>query len=217
MFDFDRPQRTGLDEVVLSEGKSLEQLVDVYREVTARTSSILFTRLAADRFAELPAEVRAGLDYDPVSRTALRGGRPPAASATRVAVVSGGSADVPVASEATRTLAYFGVGTLEVYDVGVAGLWRLLNRVEELGRFPVVIAVAGMDAALPTVLGGLVPGIVIAVPTSTGYGAADGGRAALGALLTSCAQGLAVMNIDNGFGAACLAVRCLHQIDGRGP
>lgn len=213
MFDFDRVKRTGLDEVVLSEGKSVAQLVDVFREVTAQTSSILFTRLAADRFGQLPADVRAALNYDPVSRTAMGGGRPRTVSSARVAVVSGGSADVPVASEATRTLEYFGVGTLEVYDVGVAGLWRLLNRVEELGRYPVVIAVAGMDAALPTVLGGLVPGIVIAVPTSTGYGAADGGRAALGALLTSCAQGLAVMNIDNGFGAACLAVRCLRQID----
>lgn len=213
MFDFDRAKRTGLDEVVLSEGKSLAQLVDVYHEVMARTSSILFTRLSAERFAELPAEVRDALDYDPVSRTAMSGGRPRSSAPARVAVVTGGSADVPVASEAARTLNYFGISALEVYDVGVAGLWRLLNRVEELARYPVVIAVAGMDAALPTVLGGLVPGIVIAVPTSTGYGAADGGRAALGALLTSCAQGLAVVNIDNGFGAACLAVRCLRQID----
>lgn len=217
MFDFDRGKRTGLDEVVLSEGKSTAQLIDVFREVTGQTSSILFTRLTADRFGQLPADVRAALDYDPVSRTAMCGGHPRNVPSARVAVVSGGSADVPVASEATRTLEYFGVGALEVYDVGVAGLWRLLNRVEELGRYPVVIAVAGMDAALPTVLGGLVPGIVIAVPTSTGYGVADGGRAALGALLTSCAQGLAVMNIDNGFGAACLAVRCLRQIDRREP
>jgi NCAIR mutase (PurE)-related protein len=98
-------------------------------------------------------------------------------------------------------------------DVGVAGLWRLMQRIEELRRVPVVIAVAGMDAALPTVLAGLVPGVVIAVPTSVGYGVAGGGHTALHALLASCAQGITVVNIDNGFGAACAAVRILGARD----
>jgi NCAIR mutase (PurE)-related protein len=116
-----------------------------------------------------------------------------------------------VSREAARTLRYYGVPNLEITDVGVAGLWRLLDRVEEIRRMPVVIAVAGMDAALPTVLGGLVPGLVIGVPTSVGYGVAANGQSALHAMLASCTPGLAVMNIDNGYGARRRDARCVCQ------
>jgi NCAIR mutase (PurE)-related protein len=116
---------------------------------------------------------------------------------------------VPVAREVSRTLRFSGHDATEIADVGVAGLWRLMRRVEELRGFPVVIVVAGMDAALPSVVAGLVPGLVVGVPTSVGYGVAAGGRAGLDAMLASCAPGLSVVNIDNGYGAACVALRML--------
>ena len=108
-----------------------------------------------------------------------------------------------------RTLEFYGHPAVEICDVGVAGLWRLQRRIDELAALPVIIAVAGMDAALPTVLAGLVPGLVIAVPTSVGYGFAEGGTAALHSLLASCAPGLVTVNIDNGYGAACAAMRAV--------
>ena len=126
-------------------------------------------------------------------------------------VLSAGSSDVPVAREAIRTLAYFGVGARPIFDVGVAGIWRLLERVEEIRQFPIAIVVAGMDAALPSVLGGLYPGLIIAVPTSVGYGVASGGTTALNAILASCASGIVTVNIDNGYGAACAAMRVLNS------
>ena len=116
---------------------------------------------------------------------------------------------MPVAREAVRTLAFRGEAAALIADVGVAGLWRLTRRLEEIRATPVIIVAAGMDAALPSVLAGLVPGVVIAVPTSVGYGVAAGGRAALDAILSSCAPGITVVNIDNGYGAACAALRLL--------
>ena len=126
-----------------------------------------------------------------------------------VAVVAAGTSDAGVAREALRTLEFNGFGAKAIFDVGVAGIWRLMERVEEIRKHPVVIAVAGMDAALPTVLGGLVPGAIIALPTSTGYGASRNGETALSACLSSCAPGVVVCNIDNGYGAACAAIRIL--------
>jgi NCAIR mutase (PurE)-related protein len=130
-------------------------------------------------------------------------------------VVGAGTSDMSVCREAVRALGYHGIKASEIYDVGVAGLWRLMERVPEIVRHPVVIAVAGMDAALVSVLGGLVPGLVIAVPTSVGYGMAKGGETALRAALVSCAPGVAVVNIDNGYGAACAALRALRAANGR--
>ena len=170
---------------------------------------MLLTRLDAELFGALDATHRAALDYDPVSRTAVLG-ETAAAGPARVAVVTAGTSDVPVAKEAVRTLAYHGEASIEIYDVGVAGLWRLLDRIAQIRTMPVVIAVAGMEASLPSVVGGQVPGLVVAVPTSTGYGVAAGGRVALAASLASCAPGLAVVNIDNGYGAACVALRALR-------
>ena len=149
------------------------------------------------------------------AETAVFGTRPEAASTGRVAVVCAGTSDVPVAREAVRTLAFNGEAAPLIADVGVAGLWRLTRRLDEIRATPVIIVAAGMDAALPSVLAGLVPGVVIAVPTSVGYGVAAGGRAALDAILSSCAPGLTVVNIDNGYGAACAALRLLgaaHRI-----
>lgn len=208
--DWDRAARTSIDEAVLCAGKSLAQLQAVLAQAEQKNRPLLCTRLTAAAFAELGA-LGERLDFDPASGTAfyLPQGRAPAPRAVRVAVVSGGSSDVPVAREAVRTLQFHGVQAARIYDVGVAGLWRLQARLSELREQQVIICVAGMDAALPTVLAGLVPALVVAVPTSTGYGMARGGETALNALLCSCAQGLVVVNIDNGFGAACAALRAL--------
>ena len=213
--DDSRPARIGFDETVYCAGKSPRQLDVLLARSIESNGRLFLTRLDAGSFDSLTPAHRASLDYDPVSRTAVLGtgdtgtgdsGPGP----TRIAVVTAGTSDVPVAKEAVRTLAYYGESALEVYDVGVAGLWRLLDRLDEIREMPVVIAVAGMEASLPSVVGGQVPGLVVAVPTSNGYGVSAGGRAALDASLSSCAPGLAVVNIDNGYGAACVALRALR-------
>jgi len=138
--------------------------------------------------------------------------RTPNNRVTSVAVVSGGSSDVPVASEVVETLGFYGISSLTINDVGVAGLWRLTERLDEIRAHKIVICIAGMDAALPTVLGGLISSAIIAVPTSVGYGMAKDGETALRSLLVSCSPGICVVNIDNGYGAACAAVRMLNQL-----
>ena len=206
-----RPARIGFDETVYCAGKSARQLDAILARSIESNRPLLLTRLDAGSFDALAPAHRSALDYDPVSRTAvLPQGKESVPGPARVAVVTAGTSDVPVAKEAVRTLAYYGESALEVYDVGVAGLWRLLDRLEEIREMPVVIAVAGMEASLPSVVGGQVPGLVVAVPTSNGYGVSAGGRVALDASLSSCAPGLAVVNIDNGYGAACVALRALR-------
>ena len=209
--DDSRPARIGFDETVYCAGKSPRQLDALLARGITSNGRLFLTRLDAGSFEVLAPAHRASLDYDPVSRTAVLGtGADSGPGPPRIAVVSAGTSDVPVAKEAVRTLAYYGESALEVYDVGVAGLWRLLDRLEEIREMPVVIAVAGMEASLPSVVGGQVPGLVVAVPTSNGYGVSAGGRVALDASLSSCAPGLAVVNIDNGYGAACVALRALR-------
>jgi hypothetical protein len=208
--DLERAARIGFDEAIFCAGKSLGHLERILDQARERQLRLLLTRLHESRYAELSDHHRASIDFEPVSRTGYYGCAHPLAGAERVAIVAAGTSDVAVSREAARTLRYYGFACREITDVGVAGLWRLLERVEEIRRMPIVIAVAGMDAALPTVLGGLVPGAVIAVPTSVGYGVATGGTAALHSVLASCAPGVAVMNIDNGYGAACAAIRMLR-------
>lgn len=207
--DWERASRTGASEAVLCEPKSPAQIDAIVAHALELSRRLLFTRLADDKFERLSAAARGALDFDPVSRTAVLGGVPAASGAARVAIVAGGTSDSPVAREAARTLAFEGEDATLVLDVGVAGLWRLTERLEEIRRHRVVIAVAGMEGALFSVLGGLVAAPVIAVPTSIGYGVGAGGRTALHAALASCASGLAVVNIDNGFGAAHAALRVL--------
>ena len=211
LLDASRRERTGLDEAIFCAGKSVAQIDAILADAKDAGRRLLLTRLAPEDHAALPAERTARLDYDPVSRTAILGAvHTPAADTPRAGVVTAGSSDIPVAREAARTLLYDGHPCREINDVGVAGLWRLLHHLDEIRTFDVVIAVAGMEAALASVLGGLVPGAIIAVPTSTGYGVAAGGETALRAVLTSCAPGVTVVNIDNGYGAACAAARILN-------
>ncbi|MCC6242667.1 MAG: nickel pincer cofactor biosynthesis protein LarB [Gemmatimonadaceae bacterium] len=207
LLDHERVDRLGFDEAIYAEQKSDEQLRALAEEAVRNGRRRFFTRLTATQFATLPAECRTVMDYDDVSRTAFVGERIQHDSNVRMAIVSAGSSDVPVSREAARTLEYHGYSYRWIPDVGVAGLWRLMARIDELKTMDVVIVAAGMDGALPSVVAGLVPGVVIALPTPVGYGAGAGGRAALAATLSSCAPGLGVVNIGNGYGAACLALR----------
>ncbi len=206
VLDEAREQRLGFGEAVFCEAKSVAQIAAI---LDRAAQPMLLTRLDPDRFAALSAARRGDLDYDPVSRTAYSGAAAPLAGEARIAVVTAGTSDVPVAREAVRTLRFGGHAALAVTDVGVAGLWRLMRRIDELRAMPVLIVAAGMDAALPSVIGGLVPGVIVAVPTSVGYGVAAGGQTALHAILASCAPGIVAVNIDNGYGAACAAMRVL--------
>ncbi len=213
--DFERAARLGFDEAMLCADKASVHIAAILDRVAARNATMLLTRLSPQGFAALPAGHRARLDYDEISATAIFGPIVPPSRADRVVIVGAGTSDMRVCREAARTLAYHDVRPSEIYDVGVAGIWRLMERVPEIIRHPVVIAVAGMDAALVSVLGGLVPGVIIAVPTSTGYGVANRGETALHAALASCAPGVSVVNIDNGYGAACAALRALRAFDTR--
>jgi NCAIR mutase (PurE)-related protein len=214
--DHDRLQRIGMPEAVLCGTKTVQQVVSIAGELVATTTEPrLFTRLTDEQLAALPPDVVDRLDDDRLSRTAMLNGVLPQRPG-RVVVVAAGTSDASVAVEAARTLTFSGIRCQTIVDVGVAGLWRLEARLDEIRAADIVIAVAGMDAALVSVLGGLVAAPVIAVPTSVGYGVASGGTAALHSSLASCAQGVTVVNIDNGFGAACAAVRMLSLFGGPG-
>lgn len=208
--DFARGGRIGQDEAIYCGEKSAAQIVTILDLAEAAGAGLLLTRLDAAKLDALPAGRRGRIDYCPVSRTGFFGPLRPVEAAGQVAILSAGTSDVPVAREAERTLRHAGQQASLFTDIGVAGLWRLTDRLDEIRAHPVVIVVAGMDAALASVVGGLVAGPVICVPTSVGYGVAAGGRAALDAMLASCAPGLSVCNIDNGYGAACAALRLLN-------
>ena len=210
--DVRRRERLGFDEAIYCESKDTDQIRRILQAAQTRSETVLLTRLRSQQVRGLPPEQRERLDYDAVSRTGFYGAVQASRAHPRVALLTAGTSDVRVAREAVRTLLYHQETCHEVYDVGVAGLWRVLERVDEVRRLPVGIVVAGMDAALPSVVAGLMPGAVIAVPVSTGYGVAAGGYAALNAALSSCAPGLVVVNIDNGYGAACAALRILRTL-----
>jgi pyridinium-3,5-biscarboxylic acid mononucleotide synthase len=213
--DWDRSARTGASEAVLCEPKTGAQIDAIVAHAQGAGRRLLLTRLAPCKWRRLAAGVRADLDYDDASRTAILGGLAESPRRERIAIVCGGTSDAPVALEAARTLAFEGEQATLVVDVGVAGLWRLMERIEDIRRHRVVIAVAGMEGALFSVLAGLVACPVLAVPRSVGYGVGSGGRTALRAALASCASGLVVVNIDNGFGAAHAALRMLGAAEAR--
>lgn len=210
VYDYPRRERLGMPEAVFCEGKDIGSLDRILAELSGRPDHpVLFTRLSEGLFGRLDPALSKSLDYDTVSHTAILHGTL-APRPGRVAVVTAGTSDLKVAREAVRTLDFMGIASTLIADVGVAGIWRLLDRVEEIDRHDLVIVAAGMDAAIASVMGGLVGKCVIGVPTSIGYGVAAGGTTALNAMLASCGQGVLVTNIDNGFGAACAAVRILN-------
>jgi NCAIR mutase (PurE)-related protein len=200
--DTHRALRVGMPEVVLAERKTAAQVAAIARKLAAH-GPLLVTRLDADKAGPARRAVKGSI-YDPVSRT-LRRGRMDLPTRGPVAVCCAGTSDIPVCEEAVATLDVMGVEALRVYDVGVAGIHRLLARRPELDRAMAVVVVAGMEGALASVVGGLVGKPVIGVPTSVGYGASLGGIAPLLTMLNSCAPNVTVVNVDNGFGAAFVA------------
>ncbi len=207
--DHHRPLRQGHPEVVFCQGKTVEQVVEICARLAEANESFLGTRASEEMARALAARFER-LEWNRLGRTVYLPppGGPPRRTGT-VLVVSAGTGDLPVAEEAAVTVEAFGHGAQRLADVGVAGIHRLLAEEERLHQADVVIVVAGMEGALPSVVGGLVRVPVIAVPTSVGYGASFGGLAALLAMLNSCAAGVTVVNIDNGFGAAAAASRIL--------
>ena len=205
--DHHRELRQGVPEVVLGESKSLEQLKTILTAMAGRGGNILVTRLNSEKATALCSQFPEA-EYDVDARTFCLVQQPIENSGQgKVLVVCAGTSDIPVAREATITARMLGNEVEELIDVGVAGIHRLLARGEQLQKAAVIIVVAGMEGALHSVIGGLVAVPVIAVPTSVGYGAAFGGIAALLGMLNSCASGVTVVNIDNGFGAAFAANR----------
>jgi hypothetical protein len=208
--DHDRARRTGIAEVIFCQGKTADQVVEIVGRMVEREGRVLATRAAPD-IAQAVLQRFPDARHHAQARIISIGSAPLAREvAPYVAVATAGTSDIPVAEEAALTLEFLGRSVRRVYDVGVAGIHRLLNRADVLQGAHVVIAVAGMEGALPSVIGGLVACPVIAVPTSIGYGASFNGLAALLAMLNSCAPGVAVVNIDNGFGAAALAHKILN-------
>jgi NCAIR mutase (PurE)-related protein len=208
--DHHRALRQGAPEVILGQSKTPEQIVGIARELARAGQNVLITRLDADAAREVCAAIPT-LKYAALARTATLEQAPiPALGSRPVSLVTAGTGDLPVAEECAETLRMLGVAAERVYDVGVAGLHRLLHRRDVFERTGIAIVVAGMEGALPSVVGGMAAGPVIAVPTSVGYGVSFGGIAALAAMLTSCASGIVVCNIDNGFGAAYAAARILR-------
>lgn len=208
--DHHRGLRQGLPEVVYGAGKTPEQILEIataLRENGERT--ILITRMKPE--AAVLVSKTLPLEYDALSKVGLIGERKPQGGLGKIVVATGGTSDVPVAEEAALTAEIFGNEVVRLYDVGVAGLHRLLAHQDELMTARVVIAIAGMEGALASVIGGLVACPVIAVPTSVGYGASFGGLSALLSMLNSCASGVSVVNIDNGFGAGYLASVINHM------
>ncbi|RKQ96923.1 hypothetical protein C7446_2784 [Kushneria sinocarnis] len=208
--DHDREARNGVPEVIFGEGKRAEQISAIVTCLRERHRRALVTRLDAER-AECVLRDHPGGTYDPASRL-LRWGEAPGRLPGRVAVICAGTSDLPVAEEAAQTLEWLGVEVARLSDVGVAGLDRLLAHRTAIARADVLIVVAGMEGALPSVVTGLVRNPVIAVPTSVGYGASLQGVTALLGMLSACATGMSVVNIDNGFGAAWQAASILGLV-----
>ncbi len=212
IWDQDRPNRTGIEEAVFCQGKSREDLESIVAFHFDAASRVLLTRLSMEQWEALPNKYRESMRYNPRSRVGFMLGSAHAQRRSDVGIVCAGTSDLAVAEEARDTLAYYGYEAPVYSDVGVAGLWRLMERLEDIRLHRIVIAVAGMEGALFSVLGGLVKAPIIAVPSSVGYGVTEGGRAALHSALGSCASGLLTVNIDNGYGAAVSSVKILSAL-----
>lgn len=208
--DTDRAERTGFPEVVFCEGKPDKYLVEIYKKLYEKDGCVFGTRASLEQYEKV-REALPEVEYDEVSRI-LKIASPKDKATEKeakgyIAVCTGGTADIPVAEEAAQTAEYFGARVERIYDVGVSGIHRVLSKKDLLVGADCVIAVAGMEGALASVVGGLVSNPVIAVPTSVGYGASFGGMSALLTMINSCANGITVVNIDNGYGAGYVATQ----------
>ena len=209
--DFDRETRLGFPEIIYGSSKSVEVLVNILKSYQEKDQNALVTKLQLEKidnllqsFPDAVVDRESGVFLLELDESDLE--------KQQVAIISAGTSDGFVVNEIYYTLAYLGIQATRVNDVGVAGVHRLLKKVDQLKQFKVLIVVAGFEGALPTVVGGLLPQPIVAVPTSIGYGVAEGGQVALNTMLSSCANGISVVNINNGYGAAMAAFRILSLI-----
>ena len=210
--DNHRSLRNGFPEVIYCEGKSLDEIEGIVKEMLKHDNNILASRASKEIYERIK-EIAPGAVYHQRPEMIFIERQPLTKTQSKILVVSGGTSDIPVAEEAVVTAEALGNSVERLYDVGVAGIHRLLGNLDKLNEAEVIIAVAGMEGALASVVGGLVDKPVIAVPTSVGYGANFGGVSALLTMINSCASGIGVVNIDNGFGAAYLASTIILQIE----
>ena len=210
--DLHRKMRVGAGEVIYGAGKTPEQISGIVKTMCENGQTpILVTRIDAEKAAAVRAATDLKFDYDKDARIGVVGELPEPDGIGKILICTGGTSDIPVAEEAARTAEVLGNEVVRVYDVGVAGLHRTLSHLDDIMSASVIIAIAGMEGALASVIGGLADCPVIAVPTSVGYGASFGGLSALLSMLNSCASGVSVVNIDNGFGAGYMANMINHM------
>ena len=211
-FDFDRQNRIGIIEAIWGEHKNVDQLKKICEQVLDKNELVFITRINFDK-AKLILETYKNAEFYREASCLIIGKKFKKLSTDKkVAIVAGGTSDLSVSLEAKLALEVHGITCKTFIDVGVAGIHRLFNNLEDINKFDVIIVCAGMEGALPTVLGGLIPQPIIAVPVSVGYGVSENGFAALNSMLSSCAPGISVMNIDNGYGAAMAALRIIKII-----
>lgn len=213
-FDNARVYRRGIPEAIFGQTKTAQQIISIAEKLEENLSNALITRVSEENAPKILARFP-NARYNSAGKTIFINNtshRPPASDKS-VAIISAGTSDLAVVEECFETLDSMNKNAIKYMDMGVAGIHRLFSRIEEIKKATVIIVVAGMDGALPSVVAGLVDSPVIAVPTSVGYGAGNGGIAPLLAMLNSCSAGIAVMNIDNGYGAACLAAQILNLFD----
>ena len=205
--DHHRELRSGLPEVIYSQGKSITQLKKIIQSLKNANSDTLATKLSSDTYKKLKTSLPKSAKYNEQAQTLVIRNKKVKQPVGLITIVTAGTSDIPIAEEAAVTADLLGSRVETIFDVGVAGLHRLLDNIEQIKKARVLIVVAGMEGALASVVGGLVSQPIIAVPTSIGYGASFNGISALLTMLNSCAPGIAVVNIDNGFGAGCMAHR----------
>ena len=211
-FDFQRRERLGLIEAVWGADKSIDQLKRISKEILNKNEIVFITRINKEKANPLLKIYKKAKYYEEANCLIIGQNFNKLASNKKVAIIAGGSSDLGVTLEAQLTLEIYGVNCTSFIDVGVAGLHRLLSQIEEINKHDILIVCAGMEGALATVIGGLLPQPIIAVPVSVGYGVSKNGKTALNSMLSSCSPGIAVMNIDNGYGAAMSAIRILKSI-----
>ena len=211
LIDFDRKDRIGIPETIFCQDKDINQIKNICNDLD-KEKTTFFTRLSINKYYKLPKKIQKILKYNDISSSAIYGKIPSIKKSYNVAIVCAGTSDMPSVSEAHQTLISSGQYSKIFADLGIAGLWRIQKYLKEIKKFKIIIVVAGMDGALPSVLGGLVSQPVIAIPTSTGYGVSNKGNTALNSMLASCSPGITVVNIDNGYGAATAAIRILNAI-----
>ena len=212
--DIERRERLGFPEVIFGQNKDVNTLYSIISVHLEKKESVLITRLQAKKYKSLCKDFP-GIFYDPVSSICIVGEYQKSNLTGTVGIVSAGTSDEYVVNEAYYCLQYLGIETDKIQDVGVAGIHRLLDRLEDIKSFDILIVVAGFEGALPTAIGGLAPQPIIAVPTSVGTGVAHDGTVALHSMLSSCANGISVVNIDNGYGAAMAAFRILNTVNNK--